>query len=232
MSDATGPVWAVAAAVLTGSGVGIALARALADAAYRLDDEAGRPLPQGRWLVALAVPVAWGLLTWRLGGVAGGLLLPAPLLLAVVGTALTRIDLDVHRLPQGLTWPALPALFGLLLVAAIGLGQWWPLGRALLGAALTWLAYTIAALLPGGGMGAGDATVGGMIGLVLGFLGGWAVLLGALAAFLLGGVVAGVGLVSGRLGPRSSLAFGPYLFLGGLVAALAVAPVGFQQAAG
>lgn len=228
MTVATAPAWAVAGAVLTGGGVGVVLARALGDAAYRLDDEADRPLPGGRWLVALAVPAAWGVLTWRLGGLAGGLLLPAPLLLAVVGAALTRIDLDVHRLPQGLTLPAVPALLGLLAMAALGTGQWWPLGRALLGAASTWLAYTLASSEPGGGMGAGDATVGGLLGLVLGFLDGWAVLLGALAAFLLGGVAAGVGLMTGRLGPRSPMAFGPYLFLGGLVAALAVTPVGFQ----
>ncbi|MEI2731379.1 MAG: prepilin peptidase [Dermatophilaceae bacterium] len=232
MTVATGPIWAVAVAVLAGSGVGVVLSRALGTAAYRLDDEIDRPVPRGGWVVAVAVPVAWGLLTWRLGGLVDGLLLPPLLLLVVVGTALTRVDLDVHRLPQGLTRPALPAVLGLLLVAALGSGQWWPLGRALLAGVLTWLAYTLASLLPGGGMGAGDATVGGLLGLVLGFLGGWAALVGVLVAFLLGGVVAGVGLISGRLGPRSSLAFGPYLFLGGLIAALTVTPVGFQQAAG
>ncbi|MEI2764708.1 MAG: prepilin peptidase [Dermatophilaceae bacterium] len=223
----TTPTWVVAAAVVAGAGVGVALYRALAQPTYRLDDETG-PTPRARWSVAVAVPLAWGLLAWRLGAVAGGVLLPAPLLLAAVGTALTRIDLDVHRLPQGLTRPTLPAVLGLLALAAWSTGQWWPLGRGLIAGAVTWAAYTLGSLLPGGGVGAGDATVGGLVGLTLGFLDPVAPLVAAVAAFLLGGVVTAVGLLTGRLGPRSTVAFGPYLLLGGLLGALSTAPAGFQ----
>lgn len=220
----TGPGWLVAAAVVAGTGIGLVLARALADAAYRLDEEADRPVPRAGWLVAVGVPAAWGLLAWRLGGIAGGVLLPAPLLLAVLGVALTRIDLDVHRLPEGLTLPAGPALLGLLGLSAWSTGQWWPLGRGLIAAVATWAAYTLVSFLPGGGLGGGDATVGALVALVLGSLDPLAPVVAAVGAFVAGGIGSGVGMLTGRLELRSPVAFGPYLFLGGLLAALTTSP--------
>ena len=85
---AAAPWWLTVTVVVVGAGLGWWLARELATAGYRLDDEHGRRRPRPAALAAGAVPVVWGLLSWRLGGVAGGVVLPAFLLLAWAGVAL------------------------------------------------------------------------------------------------------------------------------------------------
>jgi leader peptidase (prepilin peptidase)/N-methyltransferase len=209
---------AVAAVTLAGLLVGVLLRRSLGGAAYRLDDEQDRPVPRWGWLVAVAVPVVWGLLAARLGVTAA---LPPVLLLAAVGVALTRIDLDVHRLPEGLTLPAIAAVFGLQVVAAVLTGDWWALGRGVVCGVLSWLGYLVLVLLSRGSLGLGDATLGGLVGLTLGNLDGTWPLYAVGAAFLLGGVVSALGLVTRRLTLRSHIAFGPYILAGALVVALA-----------
>lgn len=210
----------VVAVGLAGLVVGVLLHRELARTAYRLDDEEHLPLPRWGWLVALAVPVVWGLLAVRLGVTPS---LAPVLLLAAAGTALTRIDLDVHRLPEGLTLPSVVAVFGLQVVAAALAGDWWPLGRGVLCGVLSWLGYLVLVLLSRGALGWGDATLGGLVGLTLGNLDPTWPLVAVGAAFVLGGVVSALGLATRRLTLRSHIAFGPYILLGALVVAL-VAP--------
>ncbi|MDQ6715795.1 MAG: prepilin peptidase, partial [Actinomycetota bacterium] len=79
------PWWVLLVVTTAGLGLGVALARQLASAGYRLDDEAERPLPGPPAVVAAAVPLLWGLLAWRLGGTSEGAALPAYLLLAWLG---------------------------------------------------------------------------------------------------------------------------------------------------
>lgn len=216
----TGPLadlLAVSAVTLAGLLVGVVLYRSLAGAAYRLDDERDRPVPRWGWLVAVSVPVAWGLLAARLGVTAA---LPPVLLLAAMGVALTRIDLDVHRLPEGLTLPTLVAVFGLQVVAALLTGDWPALVRGLLCGILSWLGWLLLVLLSRGALGLGDATLGGLVGLTLGNLNPTWPLLAAGAAFVLGGLVAALGVVTRRLTLRSHIAFGPYILAGALVVAL------------
>jgi leader peptidase (prepilin peptidase)/N-methyltransferase len=214
------PWWVVAVVVVAGVGLGWWLARALATLAYRLDDEADRPAPAPSALVVVAVPALWGLLAWRLGGVAAGAALPAYLLLAWVGVALVWVDLDVHRLPEGLTLPTIPGLLVLLAVTSVTTGDWGALLRAVICGAAGWLVYAVLALLVPGGLGLGDATLGGLVAVPLGYLGWGLPILGFVLAYLVSGVVALVGLALRRLTLRSHIAFGPFIVFGALAALL------------
>ena len=215
---APAPVWIVVVVTVVGALVGVLLARILTSGTYRLDDEQDRP--PSRWgpLVAAAVPVLWGLLAWQLGGLAAGALLPAYLLLAVVGVALFWIDVDVHRLPEGLTLPSVAALVVLLAIAGATDGDWGSFGRALACGVGVWVVYLVLALISPGGLGLGDATLGGLVSLPLGYLGWGAPVLALVAAYVTSGIVALVGLALRRLTLKSDIAFGPFILIGALAA--------------
>ncbi len=207
----------LAAITLAGLVVGILLHRALAGAAYRLDEETERPVPRRGWLVVLGVPIVWLLLGLRFGARPG---LTPLLLLGVVGVALTRIDLDVHRLPEGLTLPAIGAVLGLQVVASASTGDWGALGWAVVAGLLSWVGYLVLVLASRGALGWGDATLGALVGLTLGYVQpGWP-WLAFVAAFLLGGLASALGLLTRRLTLSSPIAFGPYILLGALAVAM------------
>jgi len=215
---AAAPWWVVAGVLAGGLVVGVLLSRRLVAAGYRLDDEQHRRVPGPAWTAAAAVPVLWGLLAWRIGGLAAGAVLPAYLLFSVVAVALFWIDLDVHRLPEGLTLPSFPAVLALLAVAAVTTGDWTALLRAVLCAIGLWLVYLVLALISPGALGLGDATLGGLVGLTLGFLDWRAPLVATAAAFVLGGAVSLVLLAARRVTRKTQVAFGPYILLGALTA--------------
>jgi leader peptidase (prepilin peptidase)/N-methyltransferase len=210
----------VLAMTAAGAVVGGLLARSLAPAEYRIDAECRRPLPRALWSVTAAVPLLWAVLTWHVGARGRGAVLPAYLLLAAMGVVLTRIDLDVHRLPEGLTLPTAAAVLALLAVSSVVTGDWGALGRALACAAISYAGYWLLAL---GDFGAGDVTLGGVLGLALGYLGWESAAVGVMAAFLVGGLVSLVLILARRITVRSAVPFGPFLLLGALAAVL-VAP--------
>lgn len=212
------PWWLVMVLAVTGLGLGLWLARALGTTAYRLDEEADRTPPGPPVLITLAVPALWGVLAWRLGGLSQGVALPAYLLMAWVGVALFWVDVDVHRLPEGLTLPTIPALVALLAVASATTGDWSALLRAVLCGAAGWFVYAALAFVVPGGLGLGDATLGGLVAVPLGYLGWGVPILGFVLAYLLSGVVAVVGLALRRLTLRSHIAFGPFIVIGALAA--------------
>lgn len=214
------PGWLVALVTVAGAGLGWLLARELGTGGYRLDDEEDRPLPGRPAVLAVAVPVLWGVLAWRLGGLSQGAVLPAYLLLAWAGVALFWIDVDVHRLPEGLTLPVIPVLGILLAVASATTGEWGALLRAVVCGAAGWLVYAVLAFVVPGGLGLGDATLGGLVALPLGYLGWGVPIVGFVVAYLVSGVVALIGLVTRRLSLRSHIAFGPFIVVGAFVAVL------------
>ena len=220
MTAMTGPWWLVGVLALAGAGLGRWLAQELANCGYRIDDETDRPLPSRSWTVALGVPLVWGLLAWKLGGPATLDALPALLLVGLAGVALARIDLDVHRLPHGLTVPTAWGAGGIILAAAVGAGDWAALLRAVGSGAAAYLVLFVLALLARGQFGLGDVTLGGILGLVLGQLDLRTPWWGLLLAFVLSGLVSLVGLAPRRLTLTSHLAFGPFLLLGALLAVL------------
>ncbi|AZK59462.1 Leader peptidase (Prepilin peptidase) [Candidatus Desulforudis audaxviator] len=124
----------------------------------------------------------------------------------------TLIDLRHGIIPDRVVLAGL--VLGLPLVA---LQSWAALlwgAAAFLGAGLFMLAI---AVISRGGMGGGDIKLAALMGLYLGPAG---VALALFLAFLAGGTVAVLLLATGRKGRKDPVPFGPYLALGGIVAAL------------
>ncbi|MEJ5944665.1 prepilin peptidase [Pseudokineococcus basanitobsidens] len=140
--------------------------------------------------------------------------LPAFLYLACVAVALTAIDLEHHRLPDRIVLPSY-VVGAVLLVGAAALQQdWWSLGRAAVGLAALWLLYFGLAVAKPGGMGFGDVKLAGLLGMHLGYLGWAPLVVGAFAAFLVGGLVGVALLATRRAGRTSAIPFGPFMLLG------------------
>ena len=220
LPDQAAPWWAIIALAILGAGVGAWLARVLADASYRHLPERDRPLPRHTWWLVVAVALTWAGLTFRVGGYGQWSLLPAYLYLGVVGAALTLIDLDVHRLPDLIVLPSYPIAVVLLLVPTVVTGQWGALLRAVLAGGVLFAVYLVLALVsPGGaGLGFGDVKLAGVLGLLLGWRGWSPVVVSVPAAFVLGGVIALVLLLSRRVSRSSHIAIGPSMILGAWVA--------------
>ena len=209
-----------------GAVAGWGVARGLTAWDYRLEEERDGPRRSPLWWLVPGMALVWGLLGWRFGGGHAGAL-PAYLLFATLGGALVAIDLDVHRLPDVLQLPAMPALAVLLALASLVAGDWGPLLRAVIAWAVLLVGYFVLVLVsPGGtGMGLGAVKLAGLMGLALGWLGWVPLLVGVYAGFLVGGLVALAALLARRVGWRSSIAFGPPMIAGALVGILVPAHV-------
>lgn len=153
------------------------------------------------------------------------LLLVAFLYLAAVSVVLALIDLDTHNLPNRIVLPSY--LVGLALLGGAGFlsGDYGAMLRAGIGAAVLWLGYLSIALASSGGIGFGDVKLAGVLGLFLGYLGWDALITGAFAAFVLGGVFSIALLLLHKANRKSGIPFGPWMLLGAWVGALFGEPI-------
>lgn len=169
--------------------------------------------------------VAWWWLSADLVGASGEpasggtfaariLVLVAFLYLAAVSVALALIDIDTHTLPNRIVLPSYIVGAALLAAAAIVVGNVGALISAGIGCAALFVLYAILAIVRPGGMGLGDVKLAGVLGLFLGFLGWPQLVVGAFAAFLLGGLYAIALLALRRAKRGSGIPFGPWM-LGG-----------------
>ena len=163
-----------------------------------------------------AVEVALG---WRFGWTAP---LAAYLYLGAVLTVAAVIDARTLTIPNLLLLPSYPIGLALLGSAAAADGRWWPLGRAAIAMGAVAGFYLAIALVAGGRrMGLADVTVGGLLGLLLGWV-SWSALS---TGVVLGWVAALVAILVWRPQHRGQRAgvipAGPFLWLGALVAVLA-----------
>lgn len=140
--------------------------------------------------------------------------LPAFLFLAGVGVLLALIDLRHKTLPNRVTLPAIGVGGVLLGVAALGAGEWSPLLRAVLGAAVLFVVFFVLVMISPRSIGMGDAKLAALLGLYLGWLGTGVLLLGILAGFVVQALLALVLLLTRRIGLRGELPFGPAMLLG------------------
>lgn len=142
------------------------------------------------------------------------------LLLTPLGVLLATVDMAVRRLPDVLTLPMALGTGGLLGIAELlpdHAGSW---TGALLGGLALAGGYLVVFVISPDAMGFGDVKLAMTVGLALGWY-GWGVLLtGAFAGVLLGAAVTLALVASRRTGLRTSVPFGPYLLLGGVLGLL------------
>ncbi len=165
------------------------------------------------WQAALGCGVIAGLIGAALG-LDWALLFLVPLV--PVGVALALIDWRTRLLPTRIIAPTYLVLVPLVVIAALLGGE----PRLLVRAALGWVIlggfYVLLWVIYPAGMGYGDVRLSGILGIVLGYLGFGAFVLGAWSGFLLGGlgglILAGLRIIDKRENP-----FGPWMLIGALV---------------
>ena len=146
------------------------------------------------------------------------------------------IDLEHRIIPNQLTYRAAPILLVLLVVVAAIEGEWADLRRALIAGvavpvAMLALSEMFRLLRGVAGIGMGDIKLAPSIGLVVGFLGGWELVVWFYATAV-SAVVVALGLIlAGRAKLATRIPYGPYLALGALVAVLAGQPLSEAAAA-
>lgn len=161
------------------------------------------------WKAALASALAGGVLgaavgvDWALGFL---------LFLCPVGVALAYVDWRVRLLPTAIIRPSFLVTTLLMLAAGLLAGEPRRLLAALVGLVvlrgLYWLLWRFTP-----GMGKGDVRLAGIVGLVLGYFGSPALLVGGYAGFLLG-AVCWVPMRLLRLTTDRFFPFGPFMLIG------------------
>lgn len=218
----SGPAAPVALGV-AGLVVGAVLHRWLATRGYRYEDELDLPERGHRWVVPVLALAAAAL---------GARFDDVPVLvtygLALVWMAgLAVIDVDVRRLPDRWTLPAVPvaaALLGWCSWATDGRSgwqDWWP---AVVAGLLNGAVYLVLALVNPAGLGLGDVKLAVPLGMLTGWFGATATVLAFLLAFVIGLVVGVVAAVRTREGRKATFPFGPSMLAGALVVILLVGP--------
>jgi leader peptidase (prepilin peptidase)/N-methyltransferase len=148
------------------------------------------------------------------GSIAGALALVAYLYLAAISVALALIDLDVRKLPNAIVLPSYIVALVLFGAASVISGDFTALIRALIAMAALAVVYFLMVLIYPGGMGMGDVKLAGVLGIYLGWAGWGPVFVGALAAFVLGGVFGIILMLVGRATRKTGIPFGPWMLVG------------------
>ena len=147
--------------------------------------------------------------------------LPAFLVLFAGLLALSCIDVERMLLPKKVVYPLTALVTALLVLASAETGQWhhFAIGAA---CAAGWFAVFYAMFLISPRLlGFGDVRLSIVLGLALGWLGIWYVLLGFFAANLIGAVLGLALIATGHMSRRDRIPYGVFLALGCAVAVFA-----------
>jgi leader peptidase (prepilin peptidase) / N-methyltransferase len=128
--------------------------------------------------------------------------------------ALTLTDLDYRRIPDRILVPGIVGSGVLLALGSLLEGDPWAILRALAGGAAYFGLLLLVALAARGGFGFGDVKLGLLLGLVLAHHSWSALLVGAFAAFALGGLAAVALLAARRVRRKDAIPFGPAMVAG------------------
>ncbi|WP_460068451.1 prepilin peptidase [Streptomyces sp. YKOK-I1] len=142
------------------------------------------------------------------------------LLLAPAGVLLAVVDVRVQRLPDPLTLPLAGTALALLGVTAHlpeHAGRW---TTALLGSLALAAGHLLLHLLNPAGLAFGDVKLALATGAVLGWYGWPTLMLGTLAAFVLGALYGLTLTVAGRATRRTTVPFGPFMLMGAFTGVL------------
>ncbi|HEX8581910.1 MAG TPA: prepilin peptidase [Acidimicrobiales bacterium] len=156
-------------------------------------------------LVEVATAVLFVLAAVRFGA---SWALPAYLVGFAALVAVTAVDLEHYRIPDRIVFPTLGMATAALVVAAVAGDGTGSLAGALAGAGLYFGMLFLPHLVYPRGMGFGDVKLALVLGLLLGWIDPYLVLLGLIAGCVLG-VVAGLATVAVRR--RREFPFGPAL---------------------
>jgi leader peptidase (prepilin peptidase)/N-methyltransferase len=204
-----------AAFIASWTGAGMLVGGALAVCLPRLLTATPSVPLVARVVAPLLTGLVYGGLAWRFGHQFD--LLPYSVL-AAVGVVLGLVDVVEQRLPGVLVYSGVVLIGGLLATSAVLYSRGPDFLRALAGLAILVAFYLVLALVSGGGLGAGDVKLGGLLGLALGWL-SWSALI---TATFLGWFAAALGWLLFRVAWRrlrgSLLPMGPFLLLGALLA--------------
>jgi leader peptidase (prepilin peptidase) / N-methyltransferase len=151
--------------------------------------------------------------------------LPAFLVLLSGLEALAFTDLEHLLLPVRIVYPVLVAVACLLVLAAVGTGQWHRLLVAAICAVASFGFFFLINFLNPRWLAFGDVRLSFLIGLGLGWLGVGYVLLGFFLANLLGAAVGFALIATKRMDRKSQIPFGVFLALGAATTVFAGAPI-------
>jgi leader peptidase (prepilin peptidase)/N-methyltransferase len=156
--------------------------------------------------VAFALPSLW---VW-----------PAYSVFASASVLLFVTDVDTHLIPNRILARAIAVSFPLLVAGWLLDQDSGSLIIAAGGAGAYFGVMYVLALIARGGLGYGDVKLAILIGAFTGFLGWNHVLVAGFGAFLIGGTVSLVLLVTRLRGRKDAIAFGPFMIAAGLIAAV------------
>lgn len=176
-------------------------------------------------IIEAATAVLFVASAWRIAQLHLLAALPAYLMFAAGAVALSMIDVDVRRLPNGIVLPAYPLLGMALTLAAVVLDQPEALVRAAICGMGLFLLYFVLAFIHPRGMGFGDVKLAGIIGGMLGFLSYQAFFIGAFAGFVIGGLFGILAMLARGRTLKTALPFGPFMFAGAFLALFLADPI-------
>jgi leader peptidase (prepilin peptidase) / N-methyltransferase len=151
--------------------------------------------------------------------------LPAELFFVAGLIALAAVDLERYLLPRAILYPTLALVGAGLLVAAGATGQWTRLGIAAASGAGAFLIFFLIHFTRPAWLGFGDVRLAALLGLALGWMGPWYVVLGFMAANLVGAVLGISLMVMGKATRSTALPYGVFLGVGCVLALWVAAPV-------
>jgi leader peptidase (prepilin peptidase) / N-methyltransferase len=179
-------------------------------------DNCGVPTPIRDALIELISGVLFVLAAWKFGLHLESIVYALFFWILLV---LTFIDLDHRLLPDRVVFPSLIAGGAGLVLAALLRGYPEGLVHAALGAAIFGGFLFVVAFIYPAGMGGGDVKLSFLLGMFLGYLDGWGVVLvGMFLSFVLGGVIGLIVMMITGGGRKMQVPFGPFLALGTVVA--------------
>jgi leader peptidase (prepilin peptidase)/N-methyltransferase len=178
----------------------------------------GATIPASYPVTEIATALLFAAVTWTLGAT---WTLPAYLVLVTACVGLTLTDLAAKRLPNRIVFPA-DAIGGVLLtIGALLDGD----PGKLLGAAIGALGYSgvmlIVHLVAPAGLGFGDVKLAVLLGMFLGYQSLWHVAAGFFFAYLAGGVISIVLVVTRLRTMKDAIPFGPYMMAAALLMVVA-----------
>jgi leader peptidase (prepilin peptidase) / N-methyltransferase len=172
------------------------------------------PIPAG--LMELGSGLLFALAAWKFGLHLESIVYALFFWVLVV---LSAIDLEHRLLPDRVVYPSLAAGAAGLSISALVRGYPEGLTHAAVGAAIFGGFLFVVAFIYPAGMGGGDVKLSFLLGMFLGYLDGWGVVLvGMFLSFVLGGVIGLVVMLITGGGRKMQVPFGPFLALGTVIA--------------